>query len=190
MLDCSVFVQCRFQVLTERFLPIQRSVTCQAVVETSSPCTTGDTQQHLLQVCHRLTEKTVRFYVGNSRLFLGENSLTLAACHFILHLGDNALIYTGVHRFAIHLVLLGGNFMVRGRRGGRWGVGMEVTLLLLCLYWVFGRFFSIPQGLRGRLAPLRLLDLLKLPLLLLKCLLQALLILLVVLQQGSGRQAH
>lgn len=80
--------------------------------------------------------------------------------------------------------------MVGGRRGGRWGVGMEVTLLLLCLYWVFGRFFPIPQGLRGRLPPLRLLDLLKLPLLLLKCLLQALLILLVVLQQGSGRQAH
>lgn len=67
---------------------------------------------------------------------------------------------------------------------------MEVTLLLLCLYWVFGRFFSIPQGMRGSLARLRLLDLLKLPLLLLKCLLQALLILLVVLQQGSGRQAH
>ena len=67
---------------------------------------------------------------------------------------------------------------------------MEVTLLLLCLYWVFGRFLSIPQGLRGGLARLRLLDLLKLPLLLLKCFLQALLILLVVLQQGPGRQAH
>lgn len=189
MLDCSVFVQCRFQVLTERFLPIQCSVTCQAVVETSSPCTTGDTQQHLLQVCHRLTEKTVRFYVGNRRIFLGENRLTLAACHFILHLGDDVLVSVGVRRFAIHLVLLRGDFMARGR-GGRWGFSMEVTLLLLCFYWIFGRFFSIPQGLRGSLARLRLMDLLELPLLLLKCLLQALLILLVMLQQGSWRQAH
>lgn len=67
---------------------------------------------------------------------------------------------------------------------------MDVTLLLLCFYWIFGRFFSITQGLRGSLARLRLMDLLKLPLLLLKCLLQALLILLVMLQQGSWRQAH
>lgn len=188
MLDCSVFVQCRFQVLTERFLPIQCSVTCQAVVETSSPCTTGDTQQHLLQVCHRLTEKTVRFYVGNRRVFLGENRLTLAACHFVLHLGDDVLISVGVRRFAIRLVLLRGDFMVGG--GGRWGFSMEFTLLHLCFHRIFGRFFSIPQGLRGSLARLRLMDLLELPLLLLKCLLQALLILLVMLQQGSGRQAH
>lgn len=189
MLDCSVFVQCRFQVLTERFLPIQCSVTRQAVVETSSPCTTGDTQQHLLQVCHRLTEKTVRFYVGDRRIFLGENCLTLAARHFTLHLGDDVLISVGVRRLAIHLILLRGDFMVRGG-GGRWGVSMEVALLLLCFYRIFGRFFSIPQGLRGSLARLRLMDLLELPLLLLKCLLQALLILLVMLQQGSRRQAH
>jgi hypothetical protein len=81
-------------VLTECFLPIQRGVAGQAVVETSSPGTgaTGDTQQHLLQVCHRLTEKADRFKVGNSRFFLVENCLTLAACQLILHFGDDVLV--------------------------------------------------------------------------------------------------
>lgn len=143
-----MFVQCRFQVLTEGFLPIQRSVTSQAVIETPSPCacTTGDTQQHLLQVCHRLTEKTVRFKVGDSRIFLGENCLTLAACQFILHLRDYVLVLMGVHSFAIHLVLLRRYFSMRG--GGRRGGGgreftMGVALLLFCFHWIFGRFFAI-----------------------------------------------
>lgn len=56
-----------------------------------------------------------------------------------------------------------------GRGGGIGGFPMGFALLLLCFHWIFGRFFAIPQGLRGNwsLAPLGLLDLLKLQLLLL-----------------------
>lgn len=56
-----------------------------------------------------------------------------------------------------------------GRGGGNGGFTMGFALLLLCFHLIFGRFFAIPQGLRGNwsLARLGLLDLLKLPLLLL-----------------------
>lgn len=160
-----MFVQCRFQVLTECFFPIQRSVTSQTVIETSSPCTyaTRDTLQHLLQVC-RLTEKTVRFNMGNSLIFLCENYLTFAACQFTLHLRDDVLIQS----FAIQLFLLRGYFFMRGG-GGIWGFTIGFALLLLGFHLIFGRFFAILQWLMGdwSLASLGLLDLLKLPLLLL-----------------------
>lgn len=57
----------------------------------------------------------------------------------------------------------------RGGGGGSWGFVVGVTLLLLGFHQIFGRFFAIPQGLWGNwgLACLGLLDLLKLPLLLL-----------------------
>lgn len=81
-----------------------------------------------------------------------------------------------------------------GGRGGRGGRGLTVGLafLLLTLGQVFGRFFAVPRGLgrNGGLACFGLLDLLKLPLLLLERLLQALLILLVMLEQGPGGEAH
>ena len=69
---------------------------------------------------------------------------------------------------------------------------MGDAFLLLFFHGIFGRFFAIPRGLRGdgSLARFWLLDLLKLPLLLLERLLQALLILLVVLKQGPWGQAH
>lgn len=160
-------MQCRLQVLTECFLPIQRGVTSQAVIETPGPCATGDTQQHLLQVCHRLTEKTDGLKVGKGCFFLGENCLTLTACKLKLYLGDYVLVYKGVHSFAIHLFLLGGTFIVEGV------FTVRFAFMLNCLARIFRRVFAIPRGLRGDwgLARFGLLDLLKLPLLLLKCLL-------------------
>lgn len=56
-----------------------------------------------------------------------------------------------------------------GGRGGNGRFTMGVALLLFFFHLIFGRFFAIPQGLWGNwcLARLGLLDLLKLPLLLL-----------------------
>lgn len=101
--------------------------------------------------------------MGKGCFFLGENCLTLAACQFKLYLGDYVLVYEGVHNFAIHLFLLGGTFIVEGV----FPVGF--AFMLHCLARIFRRFFAIPRGLRGNwgLACFGLLDLLKLPLLLL-----------------------
>ena len=81
-------------MLTKCFLPIQRGVAGQAVVKTARPCAraTGDTQQHLLKVCHRLTEKADRLQVGDSCFFLAEDRLTLATRQPVLHLGDDVLV--------------------------------------------------------------------------------------------------
>lgn len=89
-----MFVQSRIQVLTKRFVPIQRGVAGQAVVEAAHPCTcaTGDTQQHLLQICHRLTEKADRLQVIDGRFFLAEDCLTFATRQPVLHLGDDVLV--------------------------------------------------------------------------------------------------
>lgn len=52
--------------------------------------------------------------MGNSSFFFIENCLTFTACEFILDLGDNELIETGFHSFAIHLILFRRAFVVRG----------------------------------------------------------------------------
>lgn len=81
-------------MLTKCFLPIQCGVAGKAVVETTSSCAraTGDTQQHLLKVCHRLTEKADRLQVGDGCFFLVEDRLTLATRQSVLHLGDDVLV--------------------------------------------------------------------------------------------------
>lgn len=97
-------------MLTKCFVPIQSDITSQAVIEAtlSRTATAGDSKQHLLQVCHRLTKKANRFQVADSCFLLAENSLTLAARQPILNFGDNVLVKKGICTFTIHFMLLRG----------------------------------------------------------------------------------
>lgn len=97
-------------MLTKCFVPIQSDITSQAIIEASIGCTAtaGDSKQHLLQVCHRLTKKADRLQVAYSCFLLAENSLTFAARQPILNFGDNVLVEKGVCTFTIHFMLLRG----------------------------------------------------------------------------------
>lgn len=113
-------------MLTQGFVPFQRGLTGQAVVAAPRRATAargGDPKQHLLQVCHRLTEKADRLQVADRRLFLAEDGLTLAAGQPVLHLGDNVLVeeeevmvgFVVGCTFAFRLVLLRGLVLEGGR---------------------------------------------------------------------------
>lgn len=180
-------------MLTQSFLPTQRALARQAVVRAAAtPAAAaataparGDVKHHLLQVHHRLAEEAEGLQVAPRRLLVAEARLALAADQLVLHLWNNEGVVEGVRTFAFCFWLFGGFRQEGGHLAG----------CIFLLFWFggfFGRVFvrgGSPLGGWG-LACFGRLRFLLLESLLLERLLQALLVLLVLLQEGARGQPH